>query len=134
MNKKGFTLIELMIILVIIAIITSISYITYSNVKKSARDAQRKSDLATIARALGEFKSDHGQYPHAFSTNKSFSTEQPETDAFNLLENGGEFYYLGDYCNSDYNTKIVGGDYLDSSDLELDYYYFAEFVTSNIYL
>ena len=111
-------------------IITGISYITYSNVKKSARDAQRKSDLVTIARALEEFKSDHGQYPHTFSTITTVFTGT-ERSAFNLLQDGGNFYYLGDdYCQwnaTNYNIKEISGGYLDFSNFNDEYYYFSEF-------
>jgi len=63
-NKKlGFTLIELLVVISIIVIITSLSLFGIQNVRKSARDAKRKSDLETIRGALEMYKSDCYSYP-----------------------------------------------------------------------
>ena len=45
MNKKGFTLVELLVVTTIIMIITNIAYISYDEVRKTTRDNQRKIDL-----------------------------------------------------------------------------------------
>lgn len=50
-NNAGFTLVELMVVISIIAILSVVGVVVYSNVQKSARDAQRRSELEAIAQA-----------------------------------------------------------------------------------
>jgi len=67
MKKKllnaGFTLMELLVVIAIIAILTSIGFGTYAGVQKKSRDAQRKSDLNQLTRALELYYNDFGRYP-----------------------------------------------------------------------
>ncbi|MFH1601377.1 MAG: prepilin-type N-terminal cleavage/methylation domain-containing protein [Candidatus Shapirobacteria bacterium] len=63
MKRKGFTLVELLVVMAIMAILASIAFGQYRNSQKKARDAQRKADLDNIARALEMYYSDHGSYP-----------------------------------------------------------------------
>jgi len=63
--NSGFTLMELLVAIAIIAILTSIGFGTYAGVQKKSRDAQRKSDLNQLTRALELFYSDFGRYPES---------------------------------------------------------------------
>ena len=64
-NKKGFTLIELIIAMAILAIISSFLLGGFLSSQKKARDAQRKSDLKQIQNALEAYANDHnGLYPN----------------------------------------------------------------------
>jgi len=65
--NSGFTLIELLVAIAIIAILTSIGFGTYAGVQKKSRDAQRKSDLNQLTRALELFYSDFGRYPESLA-------------------------------------------------------------------
>lgn len=60
---SGFTLIELMLVIAIIGIISTIGLISFVTSIQKGRDAERKSDLSTIAKGLEEFKNDFGVYP-----------------------------------------------------------------------
>lgn len=51
-RSKGFTLIELMVVIAVIGILASIALVSLTGVQRSARDAQRKSDLASYRTAL----------------------------------------------------------------------------------
>lgn len=64
-NKKGFTLIELMVVIAIIAILSVIGITVFSSVQKSARDAKRRLDGKAIALALEQYKLQNGLYPQA---------------------------------------------------------------------
>lgn len=68
MIKKGFTLIELMVVITIIGVLTALSMFAFQHARKSSRDTQRKTDLETIRSALELYKADSGAYP----TNSSF--------------------------------------------------------------
>ncbi len=68
--KQGFTLIELLIVMAIIAILASVSFANFQTTRIKARDAQRKSDLATIAKSLEAYANDYQSYPLSDSSNK----------------------------------------------------------------
>lgn len=61
-KQKGFTIVELLIVIVVIGILAAITIVAYNGVQQRARDAQRKSDLATIAKSLELYNIDKGNY------------------------------------------------------------------------
>lgn len=61
--KKGFTLIELLIVMVIIGILATIGMASFGSARAKARDARRKSDLQSIAKALEAYANDQRKYP-----------------------------------------------------------------------
>lgn len=69
MNKRGFTLTELLISISIIAILVTIAVAAYSSVNKQSRDAKRKGDLEQIRSALEMYRTDNGSYPAVNTTN-----------------------------------------------------------------
>lgn len=62
-NSAGFTLVELLIVIVIIAILAAITIVSYNGVQARAYDAQRASDISTLAKALEVYYADNGSYP-----------------------------------------------------------------------
>lgn len=62
-QKSGFTLIELMVVIVIIGILVSLGTFAFLSSQKKSRDARRKSDLDSVARALEMYNTDIGSYP-----------------------------------------------------------------------
>lgn len=61
--KKGFSLIELMIVVAVMAILSTVGFFAYNNFQKTARDSKRKADLKTVGTALQAYYSDNGNYP-----------------------------------------------------------------------
>lgn len=61
-RPRGFTIVELLIVIVVIGILVALVISTFSNAQARARDAQRKSDLAQIAKAFHLFNNDNGHY------------------------------------------------------------------------
>ncbi len=59
---KGFTLIELLVVIAILAVLTTIGMVLYSGVTKNAKDAKRKSDIESLAKAY-EVRYQNGNYP-----------------------------------------------------------------------
>lgn len=63
--KKGFTLIELVVVMAIIGILATTGVFAYQPVLKNSRDAKRKSDIKEIQFALENYKQVNGTYPTA---------------------------------------------------------------------
>src|SRR3989344_2717562 len=62
--KKGFTLMELLIVIAIIGILISISAAAYSTAQKRSRDSRRQGDLKAMQNALEQYYSaNNGSYP-----------------------------------------------------------------------
>jgi len=66
MNKKGFTLIELLVVIGIIGMLSALLVPNFMGARERARDAQRKSDLKQIQKALEMYRQD--QNPPAYPT------------------------------------------------------------------
>lgn len=59
-KQKGFTIVELLIVIVVIAILAAITIVAYNGIQQRARDSQRKSDVASIVKALKLWEVDKG--------------------------------------------------------------------------
>jgi len=61
--KKGFTLIELMVVMVILSILTVIVTGTLASSSRRGRDTRRKNDVRAVEGALEAYFNDKGKYP-----------------------------------------------------------------------
>lgn len=62
-HKKGFTLIEVLIVVAILAILTLMAIFSLSNQRDKATDAKSKADLARLKIAFEDYYNDHNCYP-----------------------------------------------------------------------
>jgi general secretion pathway protein G len=63
-NKRtGFTLIELLVAVAILGVLTTVGLGSFQSSQMKSRDAQRKSDLSQIQKALEMYYNDKGGYP-----------------------------------------------------------------------
>lgn len=60
--KKGFTLIEMLVVLSIIGILMGLSLTAFMGSRKAARDGKRRADLEQIRSGLEMCRSDAGSY------------------------------------------------------------------------
>ncbi len=59
-SRRGFTLVELLVVIAIIAILSVIGFTVFTNVQKGARDAKRRVDIEAISKALEVNKTSSG--------------------------------------------------------------------------
>ncbi len=83
MNRKSFTLIELLIVITIIGILAIALVPRISSGPSRARDIQRKADLQNLATAVELYYADHGEYPNS----GSFSGTREQA----CVNGGGDF-------------------------------------------
>lgn len=62
-SRKGFTLIELMVVISIIAILVAIALPRFVNARRSANTAKIAADLRTIEGAINLYYLNHNRYP-----------------------------------------------------------------------
>lgn len=61
--KKGFTLIELMVVISIISLLSTITISALNNSRIKARDTQRVAQIKELQKAIEAYVSDHGHPP-----------------------------------------------------------------------
>lgn len=71
MARRGFTLIELVVVISILAILSGVLVPRVKNHMKAANDARRVADIKRIRNAVEQYYMDKGAYPEA-RTNSSF--------------------------------------------------------------
>jgi type II secretion system protein G len=106
-GQGGFTLIELLIAVVIIGILAAIGLGQFYTAQIRARDAQRKDNLSSVAKALEMYYSDQGRYPDDLSWGSSLvDPDEPETiymkDLPNDPSSGAKYDYETDDLGSYY--------------------------------
>lgn len=63
MNKKGFTLIELIVVIAIIGLLSTLAVVALGSARQKARDSKRLSDLKQLQTALELYYTDVNAYP-----------------------------------------------------------------------
>ncbi|MFH1772222.1 MAG: prepilin-type N-terminal cleavage/methylation domain-containing protein [Candidatus Omnitrophota bacterium] len=88
--KKGFTLLEVMVVLVIVGILAALAYVTYSNVLGNAKAEVCKSNLKVLLMAVEIYALENSKTPMALSQlerkhlEKAFAQFLSEEDGFRL--------------------------------------------------
>lgn len=63
--KKGFTLVELMVVVTIIALLSAVLFANFGDARMSSRDKARKTELKEMQLSLELYKAQYGRYPAA---------------------------------------------------------------------
>lgn len=132
-SKKGFTLIEMLIVVAIIGILSGAVLVGLGPVQKGGRDARRVSDLRQAQNALELYFNKNGTYPALSSGGKlddvattitgSVGGQIPKDPRSTTLNyyyislNGGTSYVLGASLEDVSNKSLQTGSYTSTSAL-----------------
>ena len=103
-SRRAFTLIELLIVITIIGVLAVALIPKIAGAPGRARDAQRKTDLNTIAIALESYYADFGSYPD----------DDLDGACLNTLTSMAGYFNASDIPNDPVSTNTIGsctGDY-----------------------
>ena len=76
-KKKGFTLVELLVVIVIIGILATLATVALGSARMKARDARRISDVKQIQTALELYYNDNTTYPASNALATSLANYMP---------------------------------------------------------
>src|ERR1041385_5651051 len=68
-DKRGFTIVELLIVIVVIGILAALVIVTYNGIQQKARDTERKTDINAVASHLEAYNAQNGRYPTLANVN-----------------------------------------------------------------
>ncbi len=116
-NKKGFTLIEVLVVVAIVVILASMAFMFYGVSRTKSRDSVRKSDLREIQNALNLYIEDNQTYPeNLLELSGSYLNKLPndpstDSDYLYAVSSNGNRYELNAILelNHDEAAQIDGG-------------------------
>ena len=113
MKRRGFTLIELMVVIAIIIILAAIAIPNYLSMTARAKKSRVASDFAAIATALETYKTDWNMYPVQTDGEITVSGEAYQQLTGNgttyNMSSGGTATAAGDMPPIEYMTATVLG-------------------------
>jgi type II secretion system protein G len=107
-NRKGFTLIELMVVIAIIIILAAIAIPNYINMTKRAQASKATSDAAVVATALEVYRTDNNTYPTTALT--SFATGTTSNELVISTGTTGSAYAGTEYLTSATVIQIIANE------------------------
>lgn len=66
-NKRGFTIVELLIVIIVIAILAAITIVAYNGITNRAKSTKAQSTAANMVKKLEAYNAETGNYPATFS-------------------------------------------------------------------
>jgi len=108
MKKRGFTLVEILIVIAIIASIIAIAIPNYLSARQRALDVKTKSDMAAIKDALRLYYNDFNSYPPSAAPGKLSGCGAAGT-ALCPCTAGGSDFATGAACENVYMKQTPTG-------------------------
>jgi len=112
MTKKGFTIVELLIVISIIALIGSLIFVQLQQARARARDAEREQEIKALQNALAIYVVNNKVYPvysGSFTGTDIASNALLTGDTINQIPfdpfNNGSYQYV--YNSTDGSTYII---------------------------
>lgn len=118
-NKKGFTLVELLIVAAILGVMATFVIIQFRGVQASARDAKRKSDIKQYAILLEVYANrNNGTYPILMGQNNPVTSLCTSVGLSPCVYDPNPSIPPSDGSNYNYTTNASGTEYVLVAHLE----------------
>ncbi len=114
-KKRGFTIIEILVVIFIIAILSSLAIISFDTVRKNNRDSKRLADISELKLALENYRLFEGGYPTSITPGNSlvgsttgniYLNPVPVNDAYQDISCSQSSYYYTLASSTDYYTIL----------------------------
>lgn len=113
MTKKGFTLVELLVVVAIIGILAAILVPNVRQNLERAKVAKTKALISSLEYALAAYKNDFGKYPASYDlqglfialTEQAKTSYEPDADEVRKFEGGAD--YFADEANPSASTFLI---------------------------
>jgi type II secretion system protein G len=132
LNRRGFTLVELIVVILIVAVLAAVAIPKFVASKRQAQDAVLKRDLDIVRTAVDRYFADTGMYPQRLSRLNDLSSEY-STAAVPALKTDGTWgsfiksQYKGPYLSMDVAHRTLssqpnplGGTFTNSTKIPVD--------------
>jgi len=105
-QRKGFTIVELLIVIVVIAVLAAISIVAYNGIQQRARNSQAATVIQAYKKALLQYATINQAYPTALSA--CLGDDYPETGVYTAVNNRACFRTnsTGGILNTSFNNEI----------------------------
>jgi len=108
-SKKGFTIIEVVLVLAIAGLIFLMVFVAYPALRRNQSDTARRNDLSRLVSQLATYKSNNRKLPASATELKTFRDQYLDGD--NFADPDGELYKIGQMGGSaDTNADGVYAD------------------------
>jgi prepilin-type N-terminal cleavage/methylation domain-containing protein len=111
-TRRGFTIVELLIVIVVIAVLAAITIVAYNGIQQRANNAKTMSAVEAYVKYLQMYKTDNGDFPKLTSClGVGYAAEQCRGDGGSYVEDHGNLNsidlqpYIGGSVPSPSNTK-----------------------------
>lgn len=105
-KKKGFTIVEVLIVIIVIAILAAITIVVYNNIQQNARNTKITTTIQSYRTGLLNYALEKGSYPS--TGNACLGTDYPETGSYTVA--AGRICFrsnsTGGVNNATFNTEI----------------------------
>lgn len=108
-NKKGFTLVELLVVISIIGILSSFAIVSLNSARMKARDALRKGDMAQLRTALNLYYDENLEYPVCGNWDDASPDFGANVDASSDTSGSSCYYKFDNPSVSVLNTELCTG-------------------------
>lgn len=99
--RRGFTIVELLIVIVVIGILSSISVVAYKGAQTRAHDSAVQSDLQSLVSAAELYRLESNEYPNPMLREMGFKATKESYDTTNTSHNLLHCY------NDDPTTNLI---------------------------
>jgi len=107
-RKRGFTIIELLVVLVLIAILVSLAVTRYHSVRDASLVASATADLDLVRKVLAYYSVDHESFPSVVTSYDDLKNQMVDLEGnpYGRLPISNTYAWVSYTLNSDSNYEI----------------------------